>query len=256
MTDRHESPALDPRDAETRELLGLFDGPAFVRRGQELEHTLARLQARCRRERDALLEMVRLRLRQWASAAEGPDDWRDTFTGPVSALWAGAGIDPGGWAAHPSSSRRRLAIARDLIASVARFNRRWNAYLSGLDLAPVNDLIDHYNQYYVFEKECVVRSAQLAARHFEPRSHVIRDALLAEYALLPVPVLIQESADAFRSPPPWWGRDRVRGIRSALDSPPHPDPPPQGGRGSEDCNWTASAGSCIRTPDDGGELPR
>jgi hypothetical protein len=200
MTDRHESPALDPRDAETRELLGLFDAPAFARRGLELEHTLARLHARCRRERETLLEMVQIRLRQWAAAVAGPDDWRATFAGPIAALWAGAGIDPGGWAAHPLSSRGRLAIARDLIASVARFNRRWNAYLSGLDLAPVNDLIDRYNRYYVFEKECVVRSAQLAARYFEPRPHVTRDAFLAEYALLPVPALRTPASDRETQP--------------------------------------------------------
>ena len=189
MTDRHETPSLDPRDAEGRELLGLFDAPAFARRGHDLEHALDRLHARCRRERDALLEMVRLRLRQWAAAVAGPDDGRDTFAAPIADLWTGASLHPDGWAARVQPPRRRRTIARDLIASVARFNRRWDAFLAALDLAPINRLIDNYNRYYVFEKECMVRSAHLAARHFEPRPHVTLESLRAAYALLPVPVL-------------------------------------------------------------------
>jgi hypothetical protein len=73
---------------------------------------------------------------------------------------------------------------------VTRFNRRWITFLDELNLAPVNRMIDQYNRYYVFEKECVVGSARLAARLFTPRSHLTRGDLAAEYPLLPVPELL------------------------------------------------------------------
>ena len=60
---------------ELRRMLGLFDVPAFARRGQDLEFHLGRLRDRCRHARDESLAMVRLRLRQWASACAGPGDW-------------------------------------------------------------------------------------------------------------------------------------------------------------------------------------
>ena len=64
-----ESLSITNVDAELNQLLGLFDVPAFVRRGQELESALNRLHARYRREREEQLEMVRVRLRQWSSVA-------------------------------------------------------------------------------------------------------------------------------------------------------------------------------------------
>src|SRR4051812_14518039 len=109
-------------DPEVRELLGLFDVPAFARRGKDLEYALERLDARCRRERDAMLEMVRVRLRQWSAAATGPDAWREVFTAPIDRLWPLCGVEAPAWAARPEPPRRLRAIRRDLVASVARFN--------------------------------------------------------------------------------------------------------------------------------------
>jgi hypothetical protein len=178
-------------DAELKELLGLFDAPAFVRRGQDLEHALAWLHARCRRDRDALLEMVRLRLRQWAEVATGPDDWGGTLAAPIAALWPLCGAATPAWAVHPGPPRRRRAVARDLVASVNRFNRRWSEFLGQLNLAPVNTMIDQYNRYYVLEKECVLGSARLAQRHFTPRAQVSRAELTRMYPQLPVPQLLR-----------------------------------------------------------------
>jgi hypothetical protein len=53
----------------------------------------------------------------------------------------------------------------------------------------VNRLVDRYNRYYVLEKECTLRSARLAARHFEPKPRVSHDALLERYPPLPLPEL-------------------------------------------------------------------
>ncbi len=74
-------------DSEIKELMGLFDVPAFARRGQDLEYALKRIHARCLQVREESLPMVRLRLRQWSRVATGPDDWSEVFTGPLDSLW-------------------------------------------------------------------------------------------------------------------------------------------------------------------------
>jgi hypothetical protein len=179
-------------DPEMRQVLGLFDVPAYVRRGQDVESALARLHSRVRRERDTMLTMTRLRLRQWAAAVEGPDASRSVLAAPVVHLWALTGADDPVWATKSASDRHRRAVARDLVASIERFNRRWTRYLSELKLESLNDLIDKYNRYYLVEKECSLGSSRLAARYFIPRSHVTADGLLSEYGPLPVPVLAFE----------------------------------------------------------------
>ncbi len=176
-------------DAEIKELLGLFDVPAFARRGQDLEYSLARLRVRCRRVRNGLLDMVRLRLRQWASAANGPGVDSLIFASPISNLWPLAEAEAPKWAAQTASRWRLRSIARDLIASVERFDRRWLEHLDGLDLAPINRQVDDYNKYYLLEKECSLGSARLAALHFVPKVHVTLDDLRLELPPLPVPVL-------------------------------------------------------------------
>ncbi|HWE38719.1 MAG TPA: hypothetical protein VG406_19380 [Isosphaeraceae bacterium] len=179
--------AIEVADPEMRQLLGLFDVPAFARRGVELDGALARLRARCRREREGMLEMVRLRLRQWAASATGPADFADAFAAPIDGLWPLAGLEGPAWAARPAPRRARRSIARDLVASVERFDRRWSRFVAGLDLSPLNRLVDQYNKNYLFEKECVLGSTRLAARYFEARSAVRVEDLLAEFPTLPLP---------------------------------------------------------------------
>jgi hypothetical protein len=189
MDETDESNPIMSTDTEINELLGLFDAPAFARRGVDLDHALGRLHARCRRQRGVLLEMVQLRLRQWAGAATASDDLAATFATPVAPLWALCAAPPPAWALEPAPLRRRRSIARDLVASTTRFNRRWTTFLDELNLAPVNRMIDEYNRYYVFEKECVIGSARLALRHFTPRAPLTRASLDEAYPALPVPVL-------------------------------------------------------------------
>lgn len=190
MDETDETQSLTSTETEIKELMGLFDAPAFVRRGHDLEYALARLESRCRRGREAMLDMVLLRLRQWSGVATGPDDVAGTFAAPFAALWPLCdATPPAPWAARPAPPRRRRAIARDLVASVTRFNQRWAAFLDQLNLEPVNHLIDQYNRYYVLEKECIVGSARLAMRHFTPKARVTRASLDAEYPGLPVPGL-------------------------------------------------------------------
>lgn len=176
-------------DGELNELLGLFDAPAFARRGSDLEYALSRLDARCRRERATMLEMVRVRLRQWAAAVEGHDAWSLAFAAPIAPLWDLARADPPAWAPQSAAPRKIRGVARDLIASVERFNRRWLAFLGNFDLEPINDMIDGYNQYYLLEKECCLGSARLAARHFAPKERLDPARLMAGFPPLPLPVL-------------------------------------------------------------------
>lgn len=190
-----EQPAEDAQplgsvETEIKELLGMFSAPAFARRGYDLEYALRRLELRCRREREAMLDMVRVRLRQWASVADGPDGWTRAFDRPIDDLWTLAEAEPPAWADQPGSPRRIRAVARDLVASLERFNRRWTAFVEGLNLDALNHQIGQYNLYYTLEKECILGSARLAARLFTPKPPVDAARLLADHPLLPVPGLV------------------------------------------------------------------
>jgi hypothetical protein len=188
IEDEGASPLGDV-EAGIKEMLGLFDVPAFARRGMELEGAIARLDERCRRERHARLDMVRMRLRQWAACASGPATADGVFAGPIDGLWPLADAPPPAWAGRDASRRRLRAVGRDLVASVERFNGRWSSFLDGLDLGPIGAMVERYNRYYLLEKECLMRSARLAAQHFEPRGTVTIEALRDRHPTLPVPEL-------------------------------------------------------------------
>jgi hypothetical protein len=177
-------------DSEIKELMGLFDVPAFARRGQDLEYALKRIHARCLQVREESLEMVRMRLRQWSRVATGPEDWSQVFAGSIDSLWQRVQSEPPVWSGRVALVRQRRSVARDLVASVRRFNRKWRQFLDSLDLGPTNHVIDQYNQYYVFEKECVMGSARLASRHFQPVPRLSPEDLLRDYPMLPVPELL------------------------------------------------------------------
>jgi hypothetical protein len=189
MDDAEDSEAMISVDPELKELLGLFDVPAFARRGQDLEHAIDRIHHRCRAQRGDMLEMVWLRLRQWSRAADGPDSWPGVFAAPIDPLWELTGSGPPRWADRPAPLRQRRAVARDLVASIERFNDRWRRFVEALNLGPANQVIDQYNQYYVLEKECVMGSARLAARHFSPIARLSAESLLEAYPTLPEPGL-------------------------------------------------------------------
>ncbi len=137
-----------------------------------------------------MLDMVQLRLKQWSQAVTGPGEWQDVFQASIEDLWPLAGAAPPNWAKTRAPTRRRLSMANDLIAAVLRFNRRWVHYVENLNLEPTNVMIDQYNRYYVLEKECVIGSARLAARHFQPMPALTVAALLKDHPTLPVPELV------------------------------------------------------------------
>jgi hypothetical protein len=189
MDHADELQSVEVVDPEIRQLLGLFDIPAFARRGQDLEQGLERFDSRLHRRRMHYLEMVHLRLRQWAAAVEGPQACEPVFVEPIAPLWPLTGAGEPVWGTKPVPHRKRRAIGRDLVQSITRFNRRWTAAIDDCNLEPINDLIDQYNRYYVLEKECMMGSVRLAARHFVLQPRMTPEALLARYPLLPVPRL-------------------------------------------------------------------
>ena len=177
-------------DPEMRQILGMFEVPAFARRGQDLDFLLARLLDRLVRERTKMLEMVRLRTRQWTAVAVSPADGSELFFGPIDERILSVMNPMPIWAASPGPKRKRVVAVRDLIASVDRFNRRWSKFLHDLKLEPFNAQIDNYNRYYLLEKECVFGSAKVAARGFQPVSRLTIEGLLEDHPLLPMLELV------------------------------------------------------------------
>lgn len=193
MDDNEGTPPTLNADIETevKELMGLFDLPAFARRGQDLEIILRRLHDRCRRTRGEMLDMVHLRLRQWSRAVDGPTAWSGVFVRSIEPMWPLSGAEEPAWADSLAPIRRRRLIATDLKSAVLRFNRRWTQFLERLNLEPANAVISQYNRYYVLEKECVMGSPRLAARHFTPVPQLTTAMLANDHPTLPVPDLIE-----------------------------------------------------------------
>lgn len=174
-------------DPTLRRMLGSFDTPAFARRGSDLERSLNAFHQRCAAVRREMLPMVELRLRQWLAVATGPLDFAGYFQHPLDALFAAADLPMTPWAAHRASNRARQRVAIDLETSTLRFNRRWRAHVEKLDLAPLNRMIDAYNNYYILEKECVVGAHRLAARFFQPCARLSTESILSRWPTLPMP---------------------------------------------------------------------
>lgn len=175
---------------EVKELMGLFDAPAFARRGRDVEWAFQKTIVVCRNKRLELLEMVHCRLRMWAAATTGPGDWPLAFQEPIDSIWCISGAPEPIWKGSGTpSSKQVVQLATSLLQSVDRFNSRWLAWVNQLQVDSINRQIDHYNKYYILEKECIVGSARLAARLFQPHPRIEPAWLLEQFPLLPVPKL-------------------------------------------------------------------
>jgi hypothetical protein len=173
-------------------MLLAFDAPAFVRRAMQVEAGWEALLTVCRRERERLLEMPRMRLARFQSLCKSraagsgrtchPDDlayleelhheWQPRLRSTVKPARSEADVN------------RALA---ELSRSFLRFNLRWLAFVRELDLHPVNQLREGYNRYYLLEKECALRSARLAREGFVPLTPLRIEDLLDRFPLLRVP---------------------------------------------------------------------
>ena len=182
------------RDEELRLRMAVaaqYDAPAYVRRARAVEVAYEELLDRCRRQRAELLAGVRLHLGSLRAGAGGWAALRplladDEQVQVLERLHAEAG-DPEYPMTGPTHERGLRRALQRLCASVERFNRRWLAFVHGLDLSPINALRDGYNRYYLLEKECAVGAARLLPQTFRRLGPVTAGELLDRLPPVPVP---------------------------------------------------------------------
>ncbi|HMC64479.1 MAG TPA: hypothetical protein VKI65_06045 [Gemmataceae bacterium] len=185
------------RDHDSRvfqEVLGLYDAPAYVRRGRQVQEVFDAFLARCRRQRYEWLPTVRTRLgllqalagdwqrlRPWLADEQEEDRLRELYFSLRPELRVPV---------TTTNSKRLLRQAlRELIESIERFNRRWLRFLREVDLSPVNAAREAYNRYYLLEKECAIRSPRVASQYFQRLEPLTVDQVAALLPPLPVPRL-------------------------------------------------------------------
>lgn len=166
----------DYHDVQFQTLIAAIDTPSFLRRQQAVEAAWNSMINHCQRQRDAWLEMPKLRFRQWAAAS-----------GPITDVTLSAlNIDAKSYVdkteRQPKSSRATLS--EQLQRSVLLFNRRWSRFSDELDLSEVNRLRKGYNDFYLLEKECAGVSPRVARYGFEPLPPATAEDLLAMFPLV------------------------------------------------------------------------
>ncbi len=177
------------------DILLTFDAPAFVRRAMQVEAAWNAILEVCRRERERLLELPRIRLARFLKLLHSRQEETISICHADDLAYLSALNQE--WQPRlrsrvpPARSTAQIAQAlAELAASFERFNRRMRNFLSDLDLEPINQLRDGYNRCYLLEKECALRSARLARQGFVPLSPVRVEDLLERFPLLRIPETI------------------------------------------------------------------
>jgi hypothetical protein len=172
-------------------LVEMGEEPAFLARARAPQEALEGLLRACEAKRVELLRWPRFHLA--ALARRVADEWvrldpllasreaasqLQTLRACLAASESGA----------PDWLTTDRAALRQLVESVERYNRKWQAYVDGLDLEPVNQPRRDFNQYYVLEKACAFGSEGVA-EGFEPLPMIDRADLYRRYPLLTAPRL-------------------------------------------------------------------
>jgi hypothetical protein len=194
----NEGPLSSGEERPAREVLSRFEAPAYIRRARQVEDAYQGLLARCRAQRDEWLGMVRLRVGQLFALAGGPerllpllaDEAQLALLSELHARLAPTLRVP---LARAQSQRQVRAVLRALVASIERFNRRWERYLLEVDIAPVNILREKYNRYCPLEKECALRGVPAVRHRFVPLLPLSREELRDLLPGVQVPRLSRES---------------------------------------------------------------
>jgi hypothetical protein len=187
-------PARNDESEIFKRVSSYYDVPAYMRRGRRVQEVYDELLARCRHKRAEFAQIVRIRIGVLQALA---GDWQalrsclanDEQLDVLQTLFVQ--LEPKLRApVEPTTSRGVLRRElRDLIASIERFNRRWQEFLAAADLTGVNEARDGYNRYYVLEKECAVRSPTLARQGFRRLEPLSYAELFDVLPLLPLPQL-------------------------------------------------------------------
>lgn len=171
-----------------------YDAPAYMRRARNVQAAYDALFERCRLQREDFLGMVRSRLGELQGLA---GEWSallpylaDAEQIPVLD-WLVTAIEPRlrVTVTRTNSARTLRRALLDLNESLARFNRRWEAFVGELKFDDVNALRDGYNRYYILEKECAIRSPTLARQGFRRLEPMTAAEVYAVYPRLPLPAL-------------------------------------------------------------------
>lgn len=192
MSDELAIPSRAANAEQFRQVLVAHGGPAFLRRAAEVNTAYDRLLEGCRKERRELLVMVELRLATLHTLAGSWDVVRslledDTHLESLRGLYEE--LSPQlrcELSSTKSAPMLRQALA-ELILSIENFNRRWSRHVCSLDFGDINKLREGYNRFYVLEKECAVRSGQLARQGFRPLEMLESEHILTVLPLLGVP---------------------------------------------------------------------
>jgi hypothetical protein len=167
-----------------------YDAPAYMRRARNVQHAWEQLLERCRRKREELIPMVRSRLGvlhglagEWPRLLPYFADAEQIAVLESLVMW----VEPR--VAAPVERTTSARVLRNALAelneSLARFNRRWQAFVPEVKLDEVNALRDGYNRYYLIEKECAIRSPLLARQGYRKLEPVTHEEVLAALPLLP-----------------------------------------------------------------------
>ena len=169
--------------------------PAYIQRAQRVEQVWESLLKSCRIARLEMLELVATRLGMLALLIDQRWDVLAThLTNPdvvPQLIGLYEELQPTiRVALEPTTSQRRIRSAlKDLIASLERFNRRWQSYVDAVDLSSVNYERQQYNDYYLVEKSAALGSDKLAEMGFERLEDRSTSDVLSELPRVEVPIL-------------------------------------------------------------------
>src|ERR1700677_3888933 len=165
-------------------------GPAFVRRGRDVQLAFDAVVETCRKQREEWLRFVRLSLGSLFALA-GSTAAREAFLGNpeqlqtledlMKDLQPHLRVPP---APTPNARHLRQALG-ELRDAIERFNNRWRDFIARLNLDHVNEVRERYNRYYLLEKECALGSSRVARAGFEKLNPVGPDEFLKIMPLLP-----------------------------------------------------------------------
>lgn len=182
--------AVDEARAAMR-LFAAAEVPAYLRRAWAVEQAAQDLAADCRRRSELLTAELRRRLADLALAVKGWADLESHLVeGQYQLIEAAAkaldlGARFGGLADWPPWWLRRQL--RKVVAHARRYNQEWPAVVEKLDLSAANTARERFNDYYIIEKECALKSSAVARQGFVPLPPLTREDVLRWFPVLEMP---------------------------------------------------------------------